>query len=238
MSVQQWIHDGFSHGEALAESLGYTPVYVRYNSGLPIVQNGQLLAERLEALLEAWPCPIEEITILGHSMGGLVARSACLAGEEGRHLWRRSLSRLVFLGTPHHGAPLERGGHGLDFLLDLSPYSAPFTRLGKARSAGIRDLRHGTITRGAHRTVPLPSGVACYCVAASLSDRHGLVNDRLVGDGLVPLDSALGRHRDRARTLRIPKSNQWVGFRMGHLELLHRPEVYSQLHDWLAAPLA
>jgi pimeloyl-ACP methyl ester carboxylesterase len=238
MSVQQWTHDGFSHGSALAESHGYTPVYVRYNSGLPIAENGRLLAERLEALLADWPCPIEELTILGHSMGGLVARSACLAGEDEHHLWRRSLSRLVFLGTPHHGAPLERGGHGLDFLLDLSPYSAPFTRLGKARSAGIRDLRHGTIARGVHRTVPLPSGVACYAAAATLSERRGIVNDRLVGDGLVPLDSALGRHRDRARALRIPKSNQWVGFGMGHLELLHRPEVYAQLHGWLAAPHA
>lgn len=238
MSVQQWTHEGFSHGTALAESLGYTPVYVRYNSGLPIVENGRLLAERLESLHASWPCPIEELTILGHSMGGLVARSACLAGEDERHLWRRTLSRLVFLGTPHHGAPLERGGHGLDFLLDLSPYSSPFTRLGKARSAGIRDLRHGTITRGVYRNVPLPRGVSCYCVAASLSDRRGMVNDRLVGDGLVPLDSALGRHRDRARALRIPKSNLWIGFGMGHLELLHRPEVYAQLHDWLAVPLA
>jgi pimeloyl-ACP methyl ester carboxylesterase len=236
MSHQQWTRDGYSHGAALADALGYTPLYLRYNSGLPIAENGRLLAERLEALIQKWPVPVRELTILGHSMGGLVARGACVAGAERKHRWPALLRRLVFLGTPHHGAPLERGGHGLDYLLELSPYSAPFTRLGKARSAGIRDLRHGTITAGGHRPVPLPAHVDCYAVAASLGERRSRLADCLVGDGLVPLDSALGRHPDQARRLRIPKAHRWVGFRMGHLELLHRPEVYAQLHEWLAAP--
>jgi pimeloyl-ACP methyl ester carboxylesterase len=238
MSNQQWTRDGYSHGAALADALGFTPLYLRYNSGLPIAENGRLLAERLEALVQDWPRPVREITILGHSMGGLVARSACLAGAEREHRWPQSLRRLVFLGTPHHGAPLERGGHGLDYLLALSPYSAPFTRLGKSRSAGIQDLRHGTITAGSHRPVPLPANVDCYAIAASRGEHHNRLADRVVGDGLVPLDSALGRHPDRSRALRIPKAHRWVGYRMGHLELLHRPEVYSQLHDWLATPLA
>jgi pimeloyl-ACP methyl ester carboxylesterase len=236
MSYQQWTRDGYSHGAALADALGYTPLYLRYNSGLPIAENGRLLAQRLEALIQKWPVPVRELTILGHSMGGLVARSACVAGAEREHRWPALLRRLVFLGTPHHGAPLERGGHGLDYLLDLSPYSAPFTRLGKARSAGIRDLRHGTITAGGHRPVPLPAHVDCFAAAASLGERRSRLADCLVGDGLVPLDSALGRHPDQARRLRIPKAHRWVGFRMGHLELLHRPEVYAQLHEWLAAP--
>lgn len=238
MGVQQWTREGYSHGAALADALGYTPVYLHYNSGLHIAGNGRLLAERLEELVAQWPRPVEELTILGHSMGGLVARSACLAAAERQHRWLGSLRRLVFLGTPHHGAPLERGGHGLDYLLGLSPYSAPFTRLGKARSAGIQDLRHGTITEGGHRSVPLPAGVACYAVAATLGERRAPLADRVVGDGLVPLDSALGRHPDRSRTLRIPKAHRWVGFQMGHLDLLHRPEVYSQLHEWLATPPA
>jgi pimeloyl-ACP methyl ester carboxylesterase len=236
MSNQQWTRDGYSHGAALADALGFTPLYLRYNSGMPIAENGRLLAERLEALVRDWPRPVQEITILGHSMGGLVARSACQAAAEREHRWPRVLRRLVFLGTPHHGAPLERGGHGLDYLLDLSPYSAPFTRLGKARSAGIQDLRHGTITAGGHRPVPLPSNVDCYAIAASRGEHRSRLADCIVGDGLVPLDSALGRHPDPARRLRIPKAHRWVGFRMGHLELLHRPEVYAQLHEWLAAP--
>ena len=166
-------------------------------------------------------------------MGGLVARSACHHAESRRHAWPKHLRKLVFLGTPHHGSPLERGGHGLDYLMSLSPYSAPLTRLGKSRSAGIRDLRHGSIARGTHGPVPLPMGVKCYAAAAMLGSHRSVVAERLVGDGLVPLDSALGRHTDRTHSLRIPKSRQWIGSQMGHLELLSRPEVYRQLESWL-----
>jgi pimeloyl-ACP methyl ester carboxylesterase len=234
MSVQQWSHEGHNHSAALAEELGWTPLYLRYNSGQRVAENGRLFAELLQSLVRHWPRSVEELAIVGHSMGGLVARSACLAGQELRHGWLRQLRKLVFLATPHQGAPLERGGHGLDYLLELSPYSAPFTRLGKARSAGIRDLRHGTVTLGGHRFVPLPKGVDCYAIAVTLGARRSLLADRLVGDGLVPLDSALGRHADRGRSLRFPQTHQWVGYRMGHLELLRRPEVYAQLRGWFA----
>ena len=166
-------------------------------------------------------------------MGGLVARSACLWADEHGHDWLRRLGKLVFLGTPHHGSPLERGGNGLDLILDLSPYSAPLTRLGKARSAGIQDLRYGAITSDGVQPVPLPSGVACYAAAATLGKRRSLLADRLIGDGLVPLNSALGRHRTRSKALGIPKTRQWIGYEMGHLELLCRPEVYAQLRIWL-----
>jgi pimeloyl-ACP methyl ester carboxylesterase len=235
MSVQQWTREGQCPSAALAGSLGCTPLYLRYNSGLHIAENGRLFAKLLESLVDRWPCPIEEIAIVGHSMGGLVARSACVSGDDQGHRWRGRVHKLVFLGTPQQGAPLERGTHGLDYALDLSPYSAPFTRLGKARSAGIRDLRHGTITEGRHRFVPLPEDVDCYAIAATVGARRSLLADRLVGDGLVPLDSALGRHPDPDRSLRIPKSHCWVAYEMGHLELLHRPEVYAQLRSWLGS---
>lgn len=234
MSVQQWSHEGYSHGAALAEEFGWTPLYLRYNSGLPVAENGRLLAELLQSLVRNWPRPIEDLAIVGHSMGGLVARSACLAGRQLRHGWLRQLRKLAFLATPHQGVPLERGGHGLDYLLELSPYSAPFARLGKTRSAGIQDLRHGTVTLAGHRFVPLPKGVDCYAIAATIGARRSLLADRLVGDGLVPLDSALGRHADRGRSLRFPQTHQWVGYEMGHLELLHRPEVHAQLRTWFA----
>jgi hypothetical protein len=145
----------------------------------------------------------------------------------------KRLHKLMFLGTPHHGAPLERGGHRLDFVLDLSPYSAPFTQIGKTRSAGIKDLRHGSFTMDPDDFVPLPDGVQCYAAAATLAERRSVIAERLLGDGLVPLDSALGRHADPARTLALPKQRQWVGHGMGHLELLSRPEVYAQLARWL-----
>lgn len=234
MSHQHWFSEGRSFGSALADELGFEPLYLRYNSGLPIAENGRRFAELLEARFGIEETPLDELVLLGHSMGGLVARSACLSASELGHRWIESLTRMVFLGTPHLGAPLERAGHGLDFLLELTPYSAPFTRLGRSRSAGIQDLRHGTVASMGRRFVPLPSGVDCYTMAATRATRRSPLHDRLVGDGLVPLHSALGRGRDAAHTLRFLPDRRWIGHGMGHLELLHRPEVYAQLHAWLS----
>lgn len=234
LSDLQWTRKEHDHGESLARELGYTPLYLRYNTGLSIADNGPALASLLETLLEAWPVPLEDVAIVGHSMGGLVARSALHHAIESGHTWPRRLGPMVFLGTPHHGALLERGGHGLDFLMELSPYSAPFTRIGKLRSAGIKDLRHGTVAPGDHQFVQLPAEVKCYAIGALLATGRAAASDRLIGDGLVPLDSALGRHKDAARTLAIPPQRQWIARGTGHLDLLSRAEVYRQLHKWLA----
>jgi hypothetical protein len=181
-----------------------------------------------------WPGEAPEVAIVAHSMGGLVTRSAFHYAAAARHAWPGRVRDGVFLGTPHGGAPLERAGHWLDRAMGVSPYVAPFTRLGKARSAGITDLRHGTVTRRPGRFVPLPKGVRFHAAAATLCARRSALAERLLGDGLVPLDSALGRHADPSRALAIPRRRQWVGYRMGHLDLLSRPEVYAQLRDWLA----
>ncbi len=228
-----WTRDDHNHGEALAADLGYTPIYLRYNTGLPIADNGRALAGMLESLLRDWPQPVKELVILGHSMGGLLARSACHHGRLAGHAWLQHLCKLVSIGTPHHGAPLERGGNWLDYAMDLSPYAAPFTRIARKRSAGITDLRYGSITDEAGEFVPLPTTVDCYAMAATLGKKQGRMADRLIGDGLVPLDSALGRHKDPARTLAIPKNHQWTGFETGHRDLLACPKVYAQLRSWL-----
>jgi pimeloyl-ACP methyl ester carboxylesterase len=233
LNEQHWARDDHHRIANAAEVTGHTLVQLRYNSGRSIDTNGRSLATLLEALLERWPVPVTQIVIVGHSMGGLVARSAMHHGTAAGHSWRNLLRKLFSLGTPHHGAPLERGGNRLDYVMELSPYVAPFTSLGKARSAGITDLRYGSITAVEQEIIPLPDDVECYALAATLGKRRGLVADRLIGDGLVPLDSALGRHPDAGRTLAIPKSRQWIGYEMGHLELLGRPEVYSQLEKWL-----
>ena len=235
MNDRQWNRDGHDHGAALADEFGYSPLYLRYNSGLNIASNGRMLAEMLETLIGNWATPVDEIVIIGHSMGGLVARSAGHQGQKAGHAWPKYLRKLVFLGTPHHGAPLERGGHGLDWAMELSPYSMPITRLSKARSAGINDLRHGTISAG-ETAVPLPSGVKCYAAGAVRAAKRSLLSEHLIGDGLVPLNSALGRHRDSRRRLAIPKDRQWVGYRMGHRDLLNHPGVYAQLRAWLQQP--
>ncbi len=217
--------------------MGLRPLYLRYNTGLNVADNGVALSALLESLLERWPVALEEVAIIGHSMGGLVARSALHHAVGSGRRWPAQLGPVVCLGTPHHGAPLERGGHGLDFLLDISPYSAPFTRIGGQRSAGIKDLRHGNVTAGEHQFVQLPEGVQCYAIAGMLATGRASAADRLVGDGLVPLDSALGRHKSVGKTLAVPPERQWVARGTGHLDLLGRAEVYRQLHKWFAGKI-
>jgi hypothetical protein len=247
MNELQWRRAGHDHGAALARDHGYSPVYLRYNSGLHVSIDGRALAGQLERLLAAWPQPIDRLVLLGHSMGGLVLRSALHCGALAGHAWPARVDDLVCLGTPHHGAPLERAGHWVDLVLGATPYAAPFARLGKVRSAGITDLRHGLLldedwvgrdrfARGGDRrqVVPLPTHVRCFAAAASIGARGGDLKDRLLGDGLVPLDSALGRHPDPQRTLAFDADRQWVGHGMNHLDLLSRTEVYEQLRRWLA----
>lgn len=239
MNDTQWRRNGHDHTDVLSEALQATPVRLRYNSGLRIAANGRELAQRLERLLDHWPVPPQGITVVGHSMGGLLARSAVHEGCRAQHRWPALVKHLVFLGTPHHGAPLERAGHGADLLLASSPYSAPLARLGRLRSAGITDLRHGHLRHPDEgrpdAPLPLPAGVACFGVAACLAPRRGLLAERLVGDGLVPLRSALGEHDEPARRLVFARGSLRVVHRTGHLDLLSSPVVAEQLKQWLSA---
>jgi len=258
MNDRQWLREGHDHGAALERDAGYTPVYLHYNSGRGIVDNGREFAALMQQLLNTWPHPIERLVLLGHSMGGLVARSALHQGAQASQPWVSRVDGLVCLGTPHHGAPLERAGHGLDILLSAAPYAAPLARLGKLRSVGIADLRHGTVrtedpakqtqtqTHAHTRTplpkplptpTPLPESVRCYAVAGTLGADAARLGARLAtrlgGDGLVPVASALGRHKTALRTLLFPPERQWVAQGVGHMALLSDAGVYRQLIGWL-----
>lgn len=248
------------HAQALASAFGYTPVYLRYNTGLHISQNGRELAAQLTRLAAHWPVPLEEIAVLAHSMGGLVTRSAVHYAVQQRLHWLAHLKHMVFLGTPHHGAPLERAGNWVDVLLGSTPFSKPFARLTALRSAGITDLRYGNLmdadwqgqvrsqapghaqgpaqaqlrrSRDRRVPVPLPDGIACYAAAAAVAAKRSLAAERLTGDGLVPLRSALGQHDDAQRHLHFAKAAQAIFYRTGHIALLHSPAVTAQLMAWL-----
>ncbi len=227
MNEAQWRRDGADFPAAFAR-LGYRPLGLRYNSGRAIWRNGAELA----SLLEDVPGPL---TLLGHSMGGLVARSA-IAQARGKR-WPKRLRRLLTLGTPHLGAPLERGGQQVQRLLAVSAYSRPLAALAARRSAGIRDLRHGSLLEadaGLASRVPLPAGVPCFAAAASAARAPGGMPARWVGDGLVPVSSALGQHREAARRLAFTDTAVFPG--LGHLELQTDAAVLAQLTAWLTPP--
>ena len=241
----------FDHGQLLANALGYAPVYLRYNTGLHTSQNGRELSRQLEQWVKEWLQAITDLSVLVHSMGGLVIRSALAAAQEESQTWPSRLKNIIFLGTPHHGAPLERAGNWVDVILGSTPYSRPFGKLVQLRSAGITDLRYGHVLdadwQGHDRfrrkpdsrtPLPLPAHVACFTVAATLASQRSPVAERLVGDGLVPLASALGQHAQAHRSLQFDKASQRIVYRTGHMALLSSPEVAQQMLAWLTRDAA
>ena len=247
MNDLQWNKQGHDHGAALARDLEFVPVYVHYNTGLHISENGREFSDLLETIIDQSPQPIE-LFIIAHSMGGLVSRSACHYGKTSGHTWPNHLRKLVFLGTPHHGSLLEKGGNWIDIILKISPYSAPFSRLGKIRSCGVTDMRYGNVVdddwKGRDRfefsgdqriPVPLPKGIQCYSIAATTGKESNKLGDDLIGDGFVTLRSALGRHKNAELNLLFPETHQWVGRNMKHMDLLNHPEVYETIKKWLSS---
>ncbi len=247
MNDLQWKQEEYNHGSVLAEEFGLIPIYLHYNSGRHISTNGQELSLLMEKLQELWPGKIKEWHILAHSMGGLVSRSAVYYAQKEKKSWIKSLKKIIFLGSPHHGAPLEKAGNFVDLILEATPYAKPFARLGKIRSAGVTDLRYGNLLeedwQGIDRfenrrdnrvPVPLPEKINCYAIAAIKGKEKPNSISRLVGDGMVPLKSALGQHRSKKKQLIFKEENTHVVYNTNHLQLLNAPEVLDRLRLWMA----
>lgn len=247
MNDLQWKRNNHDHGAALERDLDLVPIYLYYNTGRHISENGRELSELLETLKHLSDIPLE-LVIVAHSMGGLVARSACHYAKESDYLWLKHLRKIVCLGTPHHGTHLEKAGNLVDVILETNLYSAPFSRLGKIRSSGVTDLRFGNVvdddwsgqdrfklSSDKRKPIPLPESVECYAIAAVAGKSPNLLNDGLVGDGLVTVNSALGRHKKPEFNLSFPADHQWMGRNMGHLSLLDHADVYTTIKAWLKA---
>ena len=233
-----------SLGDRLEAQLGFTPLYLRYNTGRHISTNGRAFSRLLEQLCESWPVALESVTLVGHSMGGLVIRSACWYAARKQRSWVNLLRRVACLGTPHHGSPVERAGHAFDVTVQKFPYLAPLT-LGQHRSAGIKDLSHGDLLdadwqghrahqhrRDKRTPVPLLDGVDYYFIAASLGKDDQDLRGHLFGDLLVRIDSALGSHPTPAKTLGVKPQNCRVFHEKNHFDLLDDERVHEQLLTW------
>jgi pimeloyl-ACP methyl ester carboxylesterase len=235
---------GETYGSQLERDLGITPVYVRYNTGRHISENGRSLAELLELVMDEWPVEAGEVALIGHSMGGLVARSATHHASLSGMRWPGFVKHSISLGTPHMGAPLEQAVHYASAALSALPETRPFGNFLRRRSAGIRDLRQGSLVdedwldrdldalrAEACTEVPLLAGATHCFVTATVtrSPRHPV--GRLIGDYLVLQPSGSGRSRSR----RIAFEDEY-GLHVGgvnHLALLNHPQVYEKLSEWL-----
>ena len=235
-----------TYGERLRDELGWTPLFVRYNSGLHVSENGRALSTLLDELVREWPVPVRRVALVGHSMGGLVARSAAHYGSVDGAPWIPHVRAVVSLGTPHLGAPLEEAAHRAAAALSSLPETRMLGSFLRRRSAGIRDLRQGSLVdedwRGrdpdalraaAVQEVPLLAGATHCFVSATVTRDPGHPLARLLGDTLVLVPSATGQ----GRTRRIPFEPEH-GHHVApahHLTLLNHPDVYARLRDWLAA---
>jgi pimeloyl-ACP methyl ester carboxylesterase len=232
------------YGTRLAQERGFTPLYIRYNSGRHISENGRSLADLMDAVVAAWPVEVRDVALVGHSMGGLVSRSACHCAALEEAAWVRRVRHVISLGSPHMGAPLEQAAHVASYAANLLPETRMFSTFLRRRSSGIRDLRQGSLVdedwrdrdpevlrAAACQEVPLLEGATHCFVSATVtrSARHPL--GRVIGDTLVLTPSATGR----SRTRKLGFQDEY-GLHVGatnHIALLNHPAVYEKLREWL-----
>ncbi len=239
------------HGSRLHDDMGFTPVTVRMNTGLHISENGRRLAVLLEELHDCWPDPIEQILLVGHSMGGLINRSACHYAMRANLGWVERVRNVVTLGTPHLGAPLEQAATRLGVALNWTPESRPLAEALAQRSVGIKDLRWGAIVDEDWKDcdpdawgpdpcgeIPLLETASHYVIGATVTRDHRHPLGRVIGDLLVLYASSAGQSRSgRKIAFEVDNTHHLGG--LTHFHLLNHPRVYEQMRAWLRkAPTA
>jgi len=236
-----------TYGERLQDELSFTPVSLRYNTGLRISQNGRELARLLDDLVTGWPTAVEEIVLVGHSMGGLVVRSACHYGEQDGRRWTNEVRHVFSLGSPHLGADLEKGVNAVSWGFGRLPETRAFASLLNARSVGIKDLRYGACVdedwcdcedpdeflRDRCTEVPFLPDAHYYFIGATLMD--GPVGS-VLGDLLVRMPSASGRSTGKGRSIPFEVDNGHELTGLTHMDLLNHPAVYEQMRTWITRP--
>jgi pimeloyl-ACP methyl ester carboxylesterase len=234
---------GHGYAERLAAQAGAQALMLRYNTGLPVHDNGERLADKLEQLLSDYPVTVESLTLVGHSMGGLVSLSAGHYGQQKRHHWPSLLQGVACIGSPHQGAVLEVAGNWFTHLLSQTTYSAPLSLIGKRRSAGIKDLRHGSLRPEdwldrdrdqvehfhPHPVAAVP-GTRYLMIGSTLPRAGNGTLDKTVGDGLVTPGSAL---KPRLAALDPAQLAHRRLDGISHLAQLTHARVGAALADWL-----
>jgi pimeloyl-ACP methyl ester carboxylesterase len=235
------------YGLRLEAEFGYTPVYIRYSTGRHVSDNGRDLAIVLDDLIAAWPQQVDELLLVGHSMGGLVIRSACHYGQQESAAWVGRVRHVFYLGSPHLGAPLARAAGLAGWALGKAAETRPFVTLVNGSSSGIKDLRHGYVLaddwadcdqdscmRDHRHDTPLLAGANHYAISATVTANRGHPLGAIIGDLLVQPASA---HGSRGAHQQIPfpaGSHRRLGG-MHHLDLLNHPAVWTAIRDLLGS---
>lgn len=222
-------------------------LYLNYNTGRRISSNGRSFSNLLEKLISNNP-RITEIDLIGHSMGGLVSRSALFYGKQSTCKWIDYVENLVCIGSPHQGAVLERLGFMLQEKVGQIPFASVLAQLGNLRSAGIIDLRHGSVRDDdwehlearigqmddCRKPAPLPSRIKTYLIAGTL-ERESSSSKTLeaIGDYLVSVKSALGDHPHPQFRLKVPEDHKAVFYGLNHMEIQYHPKVREQIIAWV-----
>ncbi|MEP7179204.1 MAG: alpha/beta fold hydrolase, partial [Pseudonocardiales bacterium] len=241
-AVKTWGDRTVTYGSLLRDERGWSPLYATFNSGLHISTNGLDLAQQLDAIVSDWPVPVTDVTLVGHSMGGLIARSAAHQAAGLGLAWVTSLRHLVGLGAPHLGAPLERAVNKATRAAATLPETRPLAAWLNRRSVGIKDLRHGALVEADWSGFDsddlmdnctdldfLPD-VAYYAVSATLS-RRPTSRVPFLGDLLVDHASATGNGPRRTLAFEVERCLHVGG--KHHFHLLGDPVIYEHLRDWL-----
>lgn len=241
--------DNDDYGQSLQRDFGdIAPFYLRYNTGLHVSTNGRHLNRLLSSFWHSYPCPIEEVIFLCHSMGGLVVRSACLLASTNQCPWVKRVSRIFFLGTPHHGSFWEKAGNVVSNALGIVP--RPYMRLAAnvadLRSSGIKDLRFGYVTdqdweghdpdaflNNTKKRADLLPWVRHYIITGTVTKNPRHVASFVIGDALVRKASAEGRSHVEEHDLSVPPDHihEFPGIR--HMQLSSDPRVYLQIKHWM-----
>ena len=222
-------------------------LYLNYNTGRRISSNGRTFSNVLQELIDKNP-RIDKIDLIGHSMGGLVARSAIFYGKQSDYSWVGLVDNLVCIGSPHQGAVLERLGFMFQQKVGQVPIAKILAQLGDIRSAGIIDLRHGSVRDDdwehlearigqmddCRKPAPLPSRIKTYLIAGTLeSESSSSKTLEALGDYLVSVKSALGEHPHPQFNLNVPDERKAVFYGLNHMEIQHHPRVREQIIAWL-----
>lgn len=230
----------------LHDDFGFTGLHLRYNTGLHISDNGKTLADLIDQLEKLWPVPIEEIALIGHSMGGLVVRSACHYAGQQQQRWTDTVRHVICLGSPHLGADLEKGVNAASWALARLPETRAVAAFLNRRSAGVKDLRYGAcldedwndcdpdefLRDRCHEVPFLPTATYHFVATTAGPPAVGLI----VGDHLVRSQSASGVGKIRRLAFEPAHGLTLTG--LNHFDLLNHPSIYTKLQEWLGQPTA